>query len=264
MHHQTKCSLIIATYNWPQALYACLLSAIKQVHLPNEIIIADDGSGPETAGVVKHFQSISPVPIHHIWHPDEGFRKTIVLNKAIKKAQYEYIIEIDGDVILEKHFVADHLLSAEKGAFLRGTRAMLTPQLTLKLLNNRNINVSLLHSGVKHRNNAIRLIALRALGTRKVMSSNSVRGSNISFWKADYILVNGYNNDLAGWGHEDEELAARFINNGIIKKIIKLCAVQYHLWHKVSDRANEPHQRDVVEQVKRDKVMQCTNGYNQV
>lgn len=264
MHHTPKCSLIIATYNWPQALYVCLLSAIKQVHLPNEIIIADDGSGQDTADVIKHFQAVSPVPVHHIWHPDEGFRKTIVLNMAIKKSLYEYIIQVDGDVILEKHFVADHLRSAEYKTFLRGTRAMLTPARTLKVLNNRNINLSLLHSGVKHRNNAIRMVAFRGLGTRRVMSSNSVRGSNLSFWKADYILVNGYNNELAGWGHEDEELAARFINNGIIKKIIKLCAVQYHLWHKVSDRASEPRQREVVEQVKRDKVMQCANGYNQV
>ncbi|RYZ99435.1 MAG: glycosyltransferase [Sphingobacteriaceae bacterium] len=264
MQKKTKCSLIIATYNWPRALHVCLLSAITQQHLPDEIIIADDGSGSDTAAVVKHFQNISPVPVHHIWHADEGFRKTIILNMAVKRAAFDYIIQVDGDVILEKHFIADHLLSAEPETFLRGTRAMLTPERTECILSAQKSNISIFSKGIKHRNNALRLIGLRRLGARKKMSSDSVRGSNLSFWKADFIRVNGYNNDLAGWGHEDEELAARFINNGIIKKIIKLCAVQYHLWHPVTDKANEPHQREVVEQVKRNKIMQCDNGYNQV
>jgi glycosyltransferase involved in cell wall biosynthesis len=261
---EVKCSLVIATYNWPKALYLCLLSIINQEHLPDEIIVADDGSGLETLEVVENFQKISTVPVYHVWHKDKGFRKTIILNKAIHKSSYDYIIQIDGDVVLERHFIGDHLASAEPNAFIRGTRAMLSPERTRKVLDNKDINISWLSYGVQHRNNALRFFALRGLGARKVMSSNSVRGSNISYWRSDFVMVNGYDNELKGWGHEDEELAARFINNKIIKKIVKLCAVQYHLWHNLVDKDNEPLQRQIVDKVKYGNLKQCVNGYLQV
>jgi glycosyltransferase involved in cell wall biosynthesis len=262
--NKIKCSLVISTYNWPAALELCLQSALNQTRLPDEVIIADDGSGEDTKQLIDIFKKKSPVPLYHIWHHDDGFRKTIILNKAILKSSAEYIIQIDGDVILEKHFVADHLSSAEPHTFIRGTRAMLTEEKTAKLIKSKNINISFFYEGVKHRNNALRLFALRFLGARKVMSSNSVRGSNLSFWKSDFILINGYNNDISGWGHEDEELAARFINAGIIKKIVKLCAVQFHLYHSVTSKKDEPWQRELVEKMKNEKTKYCRNGYREV
>ena len=259
-----KCSLIIASYNWPEALELCLKSVLQQTRFPEEVIIADDGSGPETKSLIAAFQKIFPIPLIHAWHPDNGFQKTIILNKAVRHSTTGYIIQVDGDVILDKNFIKDHLASAEPKAFIRGTRAMLTRQKTEQLLTARSTKISFFSRGVKHRNNALRLYLLRAFGSRAVMSSNSVRGSNLSFWKADFTLINGYNNDINGWGHEDEELAARFINTFVIKKIVKLCAVQYHLYHPVADKNNEPAQRELVEKVKRDKIQFCANGYRQV
>lgn len=264
MRNNIKCTLIISTYNWPRALELCLRSVLQQKVLPNEVIIADDGSGTETRQLIESYQKQFPVPLIHAWHKDDGFRKTTILNIAIAKSAFEYIIQVDGDVILEKHFIGDHLSSAEPKAFIRGTRAMLTAEKTAEIINSGDIGVSIFSKGVSHRNNALRLFAVKALGARKVMSSNSVRGSNLSFWKADFIQVNGYNNDLTGWGHEDEELAARFINAGIIKKIVKLCAVQYHLFHPTTSKANEPLQRQVVDKVKDEKTVYCINGYQQV
>jgi glycosyltransferase involved in cell wall biosynthesis len=259
-----KCSLIISTYNWPAALEICLLSVLGQQQPPNEVIIADDGSTEETRQLIARYREKFPVPVHHVWHEDMGFRKTIILNKAVNKSSYEYIVQIDGDVILDKHFIADHLAVAEKDAFVRGTRAMINEERTKQIIASKAIGLSFLSTGIKHRNNALRLFALRSLAARKKMSSNSVRGSNLAFWKADFIMVNGYDNDLQGWGHEDEELAARFINNKIIKKVVKLCAVQYHLWHTLVDKDNEPLQRQIVDKVKYGNLKQCVNGYLQV
>jgi len=258
------CSLIISTYNWPAALELCLLSVLAQKRFPDEVIIADDGSAEETRQVIARYSGQFPVPVYHVWHEDLGFRKTIILNKAVHKSSYEYIVQIDGDVILDKHFIADHLAVAGKGAFVRGTRAMIGEEKTQQLLASKTIGLSFLSAGIKHRNNALRLFAIRALGMRKKWSSNSVRGSNLAFWKADFVKVNGYDNDLQGWGHEDEELAARFINAGIIKKIVKLCAIQYHLYHKVSNKDNEPGQRQTVERVKEQNIQRTSNGYGQV
>jgi glycosyltransferase involved in cell wall biosynthesis len=258
-----NCTLIISVYNWSAALNICLLSILKQTHLPDEVIIAADGSGKEMQELIKHYQLNFPVPLHYVWHEDNGFRKTIILNKAVHKSSSAYIIQVDGDVILDKHFIADHLEVFEPDTFIRGTRAMLTAQKTAEILSTNNIELTAFSAGVKHRNNAFWFPALSFLATRKKMSSNSVRGSNLAFWKSDFIKVNGYDNTILGWGHEDEELAARFVNNNIIKKIVKLRAVQYHLHHQTASKINEPQQRQLVEKIKSENIKVCTNGYQQ-
>src|SRR5687768_10761216 len=93
-------SLIISTYNWPEALNLCLMSIKSQTLLPDEIIIADDGSSGETKVLIENFQRSFEVPILHVWQPDQGFQLSRIRNKAIARATKEYIIQIDGDLIL--------------------------------------------------------------------------------------------------------------------------------------------------------------------
>ncbi|MEO6685441.1 MAG: glycosyltransferase family 2 protein, partial [Dyadobacter sp.] len=232
-------SLIIATYNWADALRCCLLSVARQNVLPTEVIIADDGSDIRTRAIISQIKENFPVPIIHVWHEDDGFRKTLILNKAISKSSGDYIIQIDGDVLLHTLFVKDHLAAAERGTFIRGSRARLTASRTAHILKNRQTNIGFYSPGVYNRLNAVRLPVLRSIGQRREMASRNVRGSNLAFWKEDFIRVNGYNNALSGWGHEDEELAARFINNNIVKKIVKLSAIQFHFYHRDLPRSNE-------------------------
>lgn len=255
-------SLIISTYNWPEALELCLLSVADQVILPHEVIIADDGSGQETRELIERFQETFPVPLLHVWHRDSGFRKTEILNKAIKASSSVYIVQVDGDVILHPSFVKDHLEIAEKASFVRGTRARLTKGKTAELIHSRKTDLHFFSAGVYHRLNALRIPFSKNLGIRKEMRSRSVRGSNLAFWKSDFVLVNGYNNDLQGWGHEDEELAARFINNSIIKKIVKLRAIQYHLHHEESPRNLESFHTKILENTVKNKIKSCAKGYS--
>jgi len=257
-------SLIIATYNWPQALLRCLESVSRQKVLPDEVIIADDGSGPETRKLIEQVKADFPVPLIHVWHEDLGFRKSEVLNMAVKASSGEYMIQVDGDVILHRYFISDHLKAAEHGAFVRGSRARLTPEVTAEILNDPRKRLHLYSKGIISKLNAAHLPQLSFLAHRKKMSSQSVRGSNLAFWKQDFILINGYNNDLQGWGHEDEELAARFINNGIIKKIVKLSAVQFHLHHQELEKSKEPMHTKVLNDVRNNKIKRCPNGYEQV
>jgi glycosyltransferase involved in cell wall biosynthesis len=257
-------SLLIATYNWPEALELLLLSVLHQDRLPAEILIADDGSGPQTKELIQYYAQQFSIPVKHFWHEDKGFRKTIILNRAIASAGSEYIIEVDGDVILDPHFISDHLRLAESGTFVRGTRAHLRPAMTEQAIKKKQFRFHYYSKGVKHRNNAFRSVVFSALGITKQMSSHSVRGSNLAFWKEDFVKVNGYNNDLCGWGHEDEELAARFINNGIIKKKIKLACVQYHLYHPVASADEEPLHRSIINKVIENKVLYCMNGLKQL
>lgn len=254
-------SLIIATYNWAEALRCCLLSVARQNILPTEVIIADDGSDIRTRAVIHQMQENFSVPIIHVWHEDDGFRKTLILNKAIAKSSGNYIIQVDGDVLLHTSFVKDHLAAAEQGAFVRGSRARLTASRTADLIKNHKINIGFYSPGVSNRLNAVRLPVLRSVGQRKEMASRNVRGSNLAFWKEDFLRVNGYNNALSGWGHEDEELAARFINNNIVKKIVKLSAVQFHFHHKDLPRLNEGYHSQIIQNTLETKAKICLNGY---
>ncbi len=261
-----KASLIVATYNWTEALELCLTSVLQQTVLPAEVIIADDGSDEKTLRVVQAFALRAPFPLLHEWHEDKGFRKTIILNKAIQRSSSEYIIQIDGDVILDRHFIEDHLRQAEKGCFIRGTRCILNERISRTLLENKKIpardKISLKCGQTP---NALRLPSVFvALTTRKEFSGRRVKGCNMAFWKDDLVRVNGYDNDLSGWGHEDEELSWRLVNAGIRKKIIKCTAIVYHIWHRYLPRTKEETHLYLLEEVIKNRIMRTENGLLEV
>ena len=224
-------SLIISTYNWPRALHLCLESVMQQTVMPSEILVADDGSGPSTRAVIEHFASISPVPLRHIWHEDKGFRLAAIRNKAIAASRSEYIIQIDGDLILHRKFVQDHLAFARKGRFITGSRGVLTEELTHRLLDGESVTLTLLAKGVRNKNNALRLPLLAAL-YGAVGPTRFVKGCNMAFWRDDLIRVNGYDETFTGWGREDTELAIRLNNIGIRQQSMKYQGIVLHLHYK--------------------------------
>ena len=102
-------SVLLATYNWPEALSLCLQALKEQTNKDFEIIICDDGSRDETKTLILDFQKNFPVPIKHLWQIDDGFRKTLILNQGIQAAQGEYLVFLDGDCIPQRDFIAQHL-----------------------------------------------------------------------------------------------------------------------------------------------------------
>lgn len=257
-------SLIISTYNWPQALNLCLKSVLTQTIMPDEVIIADDGSGLATKHLIDSFRTKLGVPLIHVWHEDDGFRKSLILNKAVSAASNKYIIEVDGDVILDRNFVKDHLSVAEEKTFIRGTRAHLKKELLPSVFKEERIRFSSFDKGIKNRFNALRIPFLAWLFTKKKNTAKSVRGCNIAFWRDDFIAVNGYSNDMQGWGAEDIELAARLINIGVLKKGLKFKAVQYHITHKFSCRKQHSTQMQSLRQTLEGNIKRCANGYQEI
>jgi len=240
---KTGCTLLISTYNRPDALELCLKSVMLQSIMPQEVIIADDGSKDDTRALVERYQKIVHVPFIHVWHPDEGFQLAKIRNRGIAKASQPYIIQIDGDLILHKHFIKDHLQISERSYFVSGSRVLLSQLTTNKLLQQNSIDVLLHNKGSKNHFNKLRNGFLRNfLSTRyKVSGRNKyyVKGCNMAFWKDDLLKVNGYNEKLTGWGKEDSELAIRLINAGVQKKFLKMGGITYHLYHPEASRDNE-------------------------
>lgn len=259
-----KTSLIISTYNWEKALTLCLKSVISQSVLPDEVIIADDGSRKDTADVIERFKKISPIPIHHVWHEDKGFRLAEIRNKAIIKAQFHYIIQTDGDVILHKNFIQDYKKFAKKGQFIRGSRTRLGNDLSQKLLNTESINFSIFNKDIDSRTNGFRNRLIARLLAKPKNNPNKILGCNMGYWREDAIKVNGYENSLVGWGHEDVEFTARLVNIGIQKVKIKYSAILFHIYHKEQPRNNEDSHFKLIQDILDNKVTKATNGISEI
>ena len=257
-----KTSLIIATYNWPEALELVLLSVLKQSITPDEVLIADDGSTLETQVLIKLYSSKFQTGIKHVWQEDKGFQKTSILNKSVYGSKGEYIIQIDGDIIMHKHFIRDHIKNAKKNNFIHGSRVFLNEIKTKQSILHSNINFSFFEKGIKNRINCIHSSFLARLLSQKNKTLKGTRGCNFSFWKEDFMKANGYNEDMNSWGKEDTELSVRLMNNGMKKKKIKCLAVCYHLHHTISSRAGLNINNTILNLAINNKIKFCTNGIN--
>ncbi|QQX76756.1 MULTISPECIES: glycosyltransferase family 2 protein [Aequorivita] len=255
-----KTSLLISTYNWPQALELVLLSAQVQSEKPDEILIADDGSTEETKTLIDGFRKKTPYAIKHFWHEDKGFRKAIILNKAIAKATGEYIIQIDGDCIMHRDFVKDHKAMAQENAYLYGSRENIQEHYLPTLFREKKIAFSFFAEGIKKRTRNLRIPLFSRLYGTKNSISKKMRGCNVSFWKKDVVAVNGYNEEFEGWGREDSELIIRMMNNGVLGKRLRYRGIVYHIWHKVKDQSRFKMNDSLQEKAIAEKSKWCKNG----
>lgn len=258
-----KSALIITTYNWPEALELVLLSLKNQVVYPTEVIIADDGSTDDTKFLIEEFQKDFPIPLIHVWHEDIGFRKSAISNLAISRSETDYIIQIDGDCIIHHNFIRDHLNSAEKGIYLYGSRVNIQESFLPKLFTRKIIKFPYFSKGIKKRNRNIHLPFLGSLLCKKQDElSRKLRGCNLSYWKSDFIAVNGYNQDMIGWGREDSELIVRMMNHGVLGKRMKFKAIIYHIWHQENSKEKLNINHSIQEKAIKHKSVWCDNGIN--
>ena len=229
-------SLIISTYNWPEALDLVLLAALKQIQLPDEIIIADDGSGNATRSVVEKYKTLAPIPVHHEWQEDKGFRLAEIRNKAIAKARYEYIVQIDGDIIMHPHFISDHMKFAKVNSFVRASRIYINEEVSLQMLKTKQFKISAFSKGITNFFSALRIPVLwRCFETGYKIKGDElyeIHGCNMAYWRQDALKVNGYNESFNGWGPEDKEFITRLLNVGVQKRFLKLGGIAFHIYHK--------------------------------
>jgi glycosyltransferase involved in cell wall biosynthesis len=261
------CSLIIATYNWPAALEKCLESVYMQRVVPNEIIIADDGSTLETKQLIDNVIKKSNVPVTHIWHKDEGFQLAKIRNKAFAAASQDYIIQIDGDIILHPHFIEDHLRLSKPGTFICGTRCLLKQELSSEIIAMaKPLALPVRDKRIDKKYNGYRNIPLSYLLyfiQRSQKNTKYVLGCNMAFWKNDLLTVNGYNEEFKGWGKEDNDLAIRLYNAGIKPRVIKFAGIIYHIYHKEASRENFSANETLLKETAAQGIIRIQQGIDQ-
>jgi glycosyltransferase involved in cell wall biosynthesis len=245
-----KISIIISTYNWHLALKIILDNLVNQVLKQKEheieIVVADDGSDEKTKELLDTMQSNYNF-ISYVWHEDQGFRKSMILNNAVLKANGEYLLFLDGDCIPFPDYLDEQIILAEKGYMVAGHRILLSEKMTKQILQNpmiiNNIVKWRLFNWIyaRIRNNVNKIWPSLRLGNgrwRYYRGDNwkYPKGCNFALWKDDYFAVNGFDESFKGWGHEDSDLFIRLLHNGIKFKNGKFSIPVIHLWHKISDR----------------------------
>ncbi len=233
-------SVVVTTYNWPEALSLVLNSLADQQDRNFEIVIADDGSGGETTRVIENFAANCEIPVKHYWHEDSGFRVAKARNGAIAMAAGELVIFIDGDCCVMPDFITRHRKAAEQGCLVSGKRVFLKERLTKTLLKRKwafhKLPRPLLFltalSGFANR--PFQFIRLPHKGPWLWEHENCWRKAqtcNLAVFKADIDKIKGFDEAYQGHGWEDSDFVLRLLRSGLKRKNVEYCSPVLHLFH---------------------------------
>lgn len=246
-------SILLATYNWPQALGLVMESLNAQTDKDFEVLIADDGSRSDTSQLITAFTKTANFPIRHLWQEDLGFRKSAILNQAIKHAQGDYLVFLDGDCITQTDFVAQHRALAQSGFVVTGSRILLGKRLTNDLTRSESTLAKRFFKSLAHFK--LLFIVKRLAGQLnkcvplwiKIPDNRwriypgfvwkRIKGCNMACWKDDAVRIGGFDESMVGWGHEDADFVFRLQQSGLKRKSGAWATEVLHLDHPVGDQS---------------------------
>lgn len=244
-----RISVIVTTYNRPDALRACLDSLTAQIDPDFEIVIADDGSGVATRETIHRYilEHGNQKAIKHVYQEDQGFRAATIRNKAVAQSSGDYLIFIDGDCMIFPDFVEMHRKLAEPGYFVPGNRILLSRDYTDRVLSTA---VPLYRKSfffffglylTRRINRCTSLIRMPMGFLRRLHKTQwkKAKTCNLGLWRKDFTRINGFDESFEGWGYEDSDLVIRLIHAGVYRKMGRHAVPVLHLWHPENDRSRE-------------------------
>jgi len=226
--------------------------------MPDEIIVADDGSTSETASIVREFAGVAPFKVCHVWHEDMGFRLAEIRNKAISAATSEYLIFSDGDCIPHPRFVGDHANAISQGCFVTGKRMLVNKNLSCRFAWAGFF--SALRDCLKGELSGIHHLLRVPWFILKKSGIYGLRGCNIAIFRSDLLAVNGFNEKITGWGREDSEIVARLYAFGLKRLEPPFSAIVFHLWHPENSRNSLRENDHLLEETIASGIFRCTFG----
>jgi glycosyltransferase involved in cell wall biosynthesis len=268
MQQAPSISVVITTYNRPDALEAVLEACFAQDDKNFEIIIADDGSTANTKDCIARLKARSPVPLQHVWQADDGFRAAMARNRATLASSGDYIVFLDGDCLPQRNFIAQHRALARRGYLVAGSRVLLSREMTARILA-REIDLSRMGPAEKLRHRARGDInkVLQLLFTWPDLGRKSrrfswrrIKSCNLGVWRSDLEMVNGFDETFEGWGHEDADLVVRLFNAGVMRKDGAFATEVFHLWHPGEPRDRESVNKRLVRERAANRTTQAARG----
>jgi GT2 family glycosyltransferase len=235
-----RATVVFTTYNQPAWLRLALLAFAAQDRSDFELIVADDGSTPDTRAVIDALRPQLPFDVRHVWQPDQGFRKCRILNTALRLARTDYVIVTDGDCLPRADFVSTHLRLRAPRRFLSGGYFKLPMAVSQAISAEAIASGScfrlpwLYEQGLPRSARSWRLgVGTGWLGRvldHVTQASLTWNGHNASGWLDDIVRVNGFDERM-GYGGEDVELGDRLYRIGVTGMRIRFRTAVLHLDH---------------------------------
>lgn len=259
----SQITVIVSTYNHQRPLELTLAGFRGQVEPPGEVLVADDGSGPESVSLIERLLATLPCRTRHVWHEDRGFRKNAILNRSLAVATGDYIVLTDADCIPHPRFVQDHAALAERGCWVQGRRCYLNDEASRSIEPGQRVpTLRLLLSG--RLSGAAKAFRLPVPVVRRDTAQRGIIGCNMAIWRDDLLAINGWDEAFEGWGlGEDSDLGSRLYHLGRTRKFVYGRAVQYHLHHPILSRDHLPQSEARLRETLRTRKVRCELGVNQ-
>jgi glycosyltransferase involved in cell wall biosynthesis len=261
-------SVIVTTYNRQDALDAVLRSLSRQTDRGFEVVVADDGSGPETAKLIEDWKPRLGVPLKHVWHEHRDFRAGEIRNRGIRVSDGRYCIFLDGDCLTRPDFISMHRRLAEPGWFVTGNRVLMTQKLTSAVLEQRleperwsfGDWIGQRLSGGLNRLAPVLNLPLGPLRKKNPTAWEGARSCNLAIWRADLDRVDGLDAIFNGWGKEDSDLLIRLLHAGVCRKDGRYATGVLHLWHPDADRSRLPENEKLLTRVLDSRRIRAEKG----
>jgi glycosyltransferase involved in cell wall biosynthesis len=255
-----RVALIVSTFDRPDALARVLASVAAQRRVPDELVIADDGSGDATARLVRSHAVTAPYAVRHAWQPQAGFRVARARNAAVARTAAEYLVFADGDMVLDPEFVADHVRAARPGAWIQGCRLPLSSVATAAVIAGAVPEAQRRHLDWRHRLQARRLPTVSRMLARLAPALLAIKACNQGLWRRDFAAVNGYDEAYVGWGSEDKDLCTRLGIAGIRSRGLLFGALAWHLHHPHASRSEAARNAARLAGVRAAGAARCETG----
>ncbi len=236
-------SVIVSAYNKLPLFRRALRGYLRQSCLDFKLIIADDGSSSDLEEWVNQYSREAEgvgFEVEHVWHEDQGFRKTIILNEAVRTAgNTPLLIFADGDCIPASHFVEKHIDAHEPSSFQVGGVYRLSREVSDQISEN-DVDTGSFENLIteEHRKDSKRRWWKSHWGTLLRMKNRpKMFGGNFAIDRPLYEHLNGYDELFTGWGLEDSDLrdrAMRLRPRPVVKNLYGSNDV-FHLWHPEND-----------------------------
>ncbi|WP_457306629.1 glycosyltransferase family 2 protein, partial [Polaromonas sp. P5_E6] len=270
--HTVKVSFIVLTYNRTNALLVVLKSLANQCGSAHEVIIADDGSRVDEVEMLHKQCPDFKCSVRHVWHPDVGFTAAQARNLGASLATADYLVFLDGDCVPGPRFVAEHARLAEPGCFVNGSRVLISPRLTERVVNgaidlpSRPVSFWIRARLQGDSNKLLHLLSWpwRLFRVQQGFQWQGIRSCNLGVWRRDFFNVNGFDETFQGWGHEDADLVLRLSHMGIRRKNGFMGTEVFHLWHRENTRDQESINKNRVLQRMKTAVTQAEKGLGQI
>jgi glycosyltransferase involved in cell wall biosynthesis len=256
-----RIAVVMTTYETPEVLDRVLEAYAAQVRRPDEVIVADDGSGPSTREVVQRWAKAGVFKVEQVWQPNEGYRRSRILNMGIAVARADYVVLTDGDCLPDQRFIEDHERLAERGYWVQGKRAQIREAHAGRARAADLVGgLRLWLQGWTWRSTyGVRWLLPIIWRQRRSLRERSL-GSNMAMWRDDLIAVNGFNEDFVGWGSEDREVTVRLHNLGRRKKFVLGRALQFHLDHPPTSRQHVKDNGEILGRMRTSGATRCEHG----